>query len=203
MKPAILNLLRCPRCGGVLGLSGAETNALEVVSGSLICASCDHSFEIIDGLPILLPGTGARNRTQRSFGLQWTWQRSGQFEAETIYGNTADYELRDFQKAFGLSNDLQELVGKRVLDAGCGSGRLTVNLAKAVPTATVVGFDFSDSALVAYERSSGIPNVHIVKTDLLQPPFAPESFDYIWSEGVLHALPSAKAGFDSLLIGDN
>ena len=42
-------------------------------------------------------------------------------------------------------------------------------------------------------------NVHVVQADLHNPPFALESFDFIYSIGVLHHLPNPEAAFQNLL----
>lgn len=46
IAPALLEVLRCPRCRGALVANG-EPPALD-------CASCDVRYPIRDGIPILL-----------------------------------------------------------------------------------------------------------------------------------------------------
>jgi SAM-dependent methyltransferase len=197
MKPELLDALRCAQCGQHLSLRESKAGEGGIVAGHMVCDSGAHSYEIVDGLPVLLPNGTGRNLTQESFAQQWAWHRSGKFEDGSLYGKTAENELLAFQNSFGLAS-LQQLAGKRILDAGCGSGRLDLYLARTVPTATVVGMDFSESARGAYAAVEGVPNAHILQGDLLRAPFAPESFDYVWSEGVLHHLPDSKAGLDAL-----
>ena len=57
--------------------------------------------------------------TRSSFGRQRILQRTGHFEADTVYGLSADEELADFKNRLEI-NDMSELDGKIVLDAGCG-----------------------------------------------------------------------------------
>ena len=121
----------------------------------------------------------------------------GYFEDDMVYGKSSEEELQDFKVAFDLS-DLSDVSGKYILDAGCGSGRLTESIGKAARNSTVVGFDISKSARVAFDRCKGLKNVHILQCDLMHPPFRSHSFDYIWSEGVIHHTPNSLQSFDRL-----
>lgn len=60
--------------------------------------------------------------------------------------------------------------GMRVLDAGCGSGELTVDIARLVgPGGEVIAVDRAPEALAAAERlieSSGVANVHLLEGDV-------------------------------------
>ena len=201
MKENLLRIICCPECHGPFSLLNTLVKDTEVVSGSLTCPKCDSSYPIIDGLPIILKDVGRMNRTQKVFGKQWTLQNTGYFEKDTIYGKSEEEGLQNFQVAFDLS-DLSNLSGKFILDAGCGCGRLTESIGKAVKNTTIVGFDISEGARVAYNRCKQLQNVHIIQCDLLHPPFHLHSFDYIWCEGVIHHTPNSLQSFkklDSLL----
>jgi ubiquinone/menaquinone biosynthesis C-methylase UbiE len=52
---------------------------------------------------------------------------------------------------------------------------------------------------VARENTKDSGRVQVVQADLHQLPFAYESFDFIYSIGVLHHLPDPEAAFQSLL----
>ena len=82
-----------------------------------------------------------------------------------------------------------------MLDVGCGMGRFA-----EVATrwgAHVVGIDLSLAAEVAEENLKGRQAVFF-QADVFKLPFAPESFDYIYSLGVLHHTPDCKAAFQVL-----
>jgi ubiquinone/menaquinone biosynthesis C-methylase UbiE len=58
----------------------------------------------------------------------------------------------------------------RILDVGCGQGRLAVPLAETLPRATVVGVDLSEQALTAaagYIEARGIENVELRSADAI------------------------------------
>lgn len=85
-----------------------------------------------------------------------------------------------------------------ILDAGCGNGRETIRLARLNPEALVIGLDISDAVDAASRNAKGIPNIRFVQADLCSPPFFKNSFDYIFSFGVLHHTPDTRKAFSAL-----
>ena len=55
MKKESMQILACPICKGKLKLAVDEERGEEVVSGSLYCPKCQHSYPIVDTIPNLLP----------------------------------------------------------------------------------------------------------------------------------------------------
>ncbi|MEA3253943.1 MAG: methytransferase partner Trm112 [Chloroflexota bacterium] len=55
MKKDLMKILVCPVCKGALRLDVDEQEGEEVVTGSLYCAECQHSYPIVDRIPNLLP----------------------------------------------------------------------------------------------------------------------------------------------------
>jgi len=84
--------------------------------------------------------------------------------------------------------------GLKVLDAGCGMGRWLHFALKA--GAKVVGMDVSAAIDVAAAREGS--DADFVQADLRFPPFARESFDLVYSLGVLHHLEEPTAGVRAL-----
>ena len=71
---------------------------------------------------------------------------------------------------------------QRVLDAGCGSGLQTIQLARC--SEEVVGLDISAGLIeVAREQCAGLANVSFVVESVTKMPFEDESFDAIFSYG--------------------
>jgi SAM-dependent methyltransferase len=90
-----------------------------------------------------------------------------------------------------------DLDGRVVLDAGCGMGRY-LRIAAESRARRIVGVDLSRAVVAARELTDGLENVAIVQGDLLRPPFAPGSFDLIYSLGVLDHTPDPRRAFLAL-----
>ncbi|KHK95799.1 hypothetical protein LK09_17310 [Microbacterium mangrovi] len=79
-----------------------------------------------------------------------------------------------------MIDQFAELVGTgRVLDAGCGTGRMTAHLRERHPELSLTGVDLSEQMLV--QASRAVPGVDFV-------------------QGELAALPCASASFDGVLV---
>ena len=73
----------------------------------------------------------------------------------------------------------------RILDVGCGTGFVTIDLALRYPDAEVYGVDIS--AVPIRDHSSIPPNVHFIQGDIrslvadAKPPLTLGSFDHVFS----------------------
>jgi SAM-dependent methyltransferase len=103
--------------------------------------------------------------------------------SESAFQNRIDFPLTD------LNNSL-------VLDIGCGMGRYVEVAAKV--GANVTGVDLSFAIDAAFENVGRKPNVHLIQADIFNLPFLPETFDFIYSFGVLHHTPDAASAFKQL-----
>jgi SAM-dependent methyltransferase len=123
-----------------------------------------------------------------SFGYQWHKFDKTQLDQ----GGTTRSDM-DFRRKTGLKPE--DLEGKLVLDVGCGMGRFA-----EVATrwgARVAGIDLSAAAEVA-ARNLADREFVALQADVFTLPFAPESFDYIYSMGVLHHTPDCEKAFKTL-----
>jgi SAM-dependent methyltransferase len=85
--------------------------------------------------------------------------------------------------------------GKTVLDAGCGHGRYLGAFASL--GAVAVGVDATE-AVEAAQVPRDDPSVHLVQGDVLALPFADETFDLAFCDGVLHHTADPRRGFAEL-----
>ena len=195
-----LDELRCPQCLEPLHEISRQQEAAPDRARILACAGCHEEFPILSGIPRLLleplrsallkaddksAGEDQVIATARSFGYEWNRfsEMRPQWE-ENFRGYMAPHEPPFF-------------AGKRVLDAGCGTGRHAFYAAKF--GARVWGMDLGPAIEVAHRNTHEFPNVRLVQADLNRPPFPPESFDFIYSIGVLHHLPDPETAFRNLL----
>ena len=84
-----------------------------------------------------------------------------------------------------------------MLDLGCGSGRYAVALA-GLGAASVTAVDFQAKSYRRAEefcRKQGLP-VRFAEADVRSLPFADGSFDFVFSNGVLHHTRSWQTAFD-------
>ncbi|MDV4342582.1 methyltransferase domain-containing protein [Methanoculleus sp. YWC-01] len=77
---------------------------------------------------------------------------------------------------------------ERVLDLGCGEGKVTAEIAARLPSGSVLGLDVSrDMIAFARERfpPEQYPNLRLIEGDMLDLPFD-EEFDVVFSNAALH-----------------
>lgn len=86
---------------------------------------------------------------------------------------------------------------KRVLDAGCGNGRVT-NMFATLSQANFLGVDFS-GAQVARENLQHHKNVKILEGNLLEELLWLGKFDFIYCQEVLHHTGDARLAFLNLV----
>jgi SAM-dependent methyltransferase len=170
----VLAVLRCLSCRGHLEDSGIE----------LACVGCGRKYPLVNGIIRFVD----EQRYAGSFGFQWHVHSRTQLDT-----NESNRSERAFRRRTGFRPE--DLAGKLVLDVGCGMGRFA-----DVATrwgAHVVGIDLSLAADVAARNLAG-REATIFQADVFHLPFASESFDFIYSIGVLHHTPDCERAFKML-----
>ena len=170
----LLTILCCTQCG----------RRLREASDGYACSYCARAFPRVRGLARFVDAESYAE----SFGYQWH-----QYSQTQLDRADRDLTENDFIAKTGFSRE--QLQGKLVLDVGCGMGRFA-----EVATrwgARVVGIDLSTAVEVAARNLAGRDFIGL-QADLFQLPFAPESFDVIYSIGVLHHTPDCEKAFKVL-----
>jgi SAM-dependent methyltransferase len=224
MQLGLLKWLKCINCGNSeLTCSSFKASDSREVEDGIIRCFCGASYPVIGGVPRILPATlsdivredhgwffkqyednlresgknGNQNivwnerqtstikRTAQSFGYEWSH-----------YSRMLEQYKQNFKSYFeGYSADFFK--NKVVLDAGCGTGRHSYYAAKY--GAEVIGIDLSKAIDVAYRNNRTNTRAHFIQADLTNLPLRYESFDLVYSIGVLHHLPDPESGFRELL----
>ena len=110
-----------------------------------------------------------------------------------LFNRFAEPELRQALATLAIEP------GMRVLDAGCGSGAALEWLANEVgEQGLVVGMDLA-AAHAAAARTSVPADIAVLQANLLNSPFAPGSFDLIWTLNTVNHLRDPLAGLQQLM----
>ncbi|MFO1497472.1 MAG: methyltransferase domain-containing protein [Verrucomicrobiota bacterium] len=160
----------------------------EIVEGTLVSPT-GKEYPIVGGIPRLLSARASEfiRKNKASFSLEWKYFRFG----ERNWGQDLPFRRELFLKGLGLgSNDLRN---KLILDAGCGSGLLSMEMANSFGM-EVVGVDLATGIELAYARNTN-PDVHFVQGSLLELPVRDRVMDCIYCAGVLIHLPDTARAF--------
>src|SRR5947209_7703688 len=174
LSEEVRGILRCLGCRGPL-----QNDAT-----ALVCPKCNTLYPFTKGVYRFVD----MQKYANSFGFQWKlYARTQLDDADSQRSESA------FRRRTGFRPE--DLAGKLVLDVGCGMGRFA-----EVATrwgAHIVGIDLSLAAEVAAKNLAD-RSATIFQSDVFKLPFAPESFDYIYSIGVLHHTPDCEQAFKVL-----
>lgn len=215
MKLRLLRWLACPACSSSFTAEAFVAQEEELLQGALRCR-CKEAVPVIEGIPRFLEDWpkqfpefarqygrrvgGAdseaflaqaghfqryQQRTRKSFGYQWT-----------AFGRMV-CDFRDNFLNYIHPLGPEDFAGKLGLDVGCGFGRHIFNAASL--GAEMVGVDLSRAIDVAAENTKMLPKVHLIQADLYRLPLRRETFDFVYSLGVLHHLPDPQRGFNAVV----
>jgi SAM-dependent methyltransferase len=186
MKRTLLKHICCPECNSQFKLITEEISHDEIKKGRLECKKCGRMYPIIRYIPRFVK----TDTNMESFSFEW------EKHARTQVDSSKD--RRSEKSFFNKTNfNRSKLKGKLVLDAGCGTGRYTDIASRS--GGEVIGFDLSFAVDYAYKNLGMRKNVHIIQADMFNLPFKKETFDYVFSIGVLHHTGNAKKAFKSIL----
>jgi trans-aconitate 2-methyltransferase len=85
----------------------------------------------------------------------------------------------------------------RILDVGCGEGKVTAQIAGCAPNASVVGVDPSHDMIGFAQSHHTLPNLRFQMADARSLPFQDE-FDFVVSFNALHWVPDQEAALRSI-----
>ena len=167
----------------------AQCFSKEVIDGELV-SDGGSSYPIVNGIPRMLPPEmkDFHKKNQETFSLEWKHFKFGQRN----WGQDIEFRKNLFLR--GMDAKPEELRGRRIFDAGCGSGLLSMEMAGSFGM-EVVALDLAFGIEQAYEHNRN-PFLYFVQGSVLSPPVRDSIFDYIYCAGVLIALLDTKA--DSL-----
>ena len=197
MKIKLIDFLVCPTCRKPVELKIKKRKNDEIIEGSILCHHCKDNFKITKGIPrFVVDSTKDFVKTEEAFNAKWRKHHRNHQEKDWI-----EFQRQWFIDRYGWKNvknfDKFLFTKTKILDAGTGVG----NSAKFLSTnknADVFAIDASDSVDFAYEKYGKLQNIHFLQADLRQLPFKQKSFDYIYSDQVLHHTKNTGTSFKYL-----
>ena len=172
-------------------------NINEVEYGS-ICSEEDI-FLIEKGVPSFCKNYNCdQEKTNETFSAKWNIymrENNGQ-----TYRYMMDFVIkRLIPLGIKSEKDFETFLRskKMILDAGSGNGWMSQFMEKNTE-GIVISAEIGDGVYAAYEKCGQLKNCHVIKADLMDLPFSDNSFDFIYSDGVLHHTPDTKLAMKAL-----
>jgi len=172
----------------------------ELFQGTLACA-CGNTFEIVQGVPILLPTASGETEATRENELDPD-TRGNKEIWDYIWDQTArmgdSYFLSEefFQQEILLPRAAFD--GRRILEVGIASGKNVPFYLERRPSA-VFGVDVTDQLFDAYRQYADRQIVCFVMADIKHMPFRPRAFDIVVASRVLHHVPDMPRRYAELV----
>jgi len=166
--------------------ASASVAAREFREGWLVSADGHHRYPVRSGIPRFVPLSNYAD----SFGFQWNHFAKTQLDSHTGHPISANR----FWKATAWNP--AALKDRWVLHVGCGSGRFSEIALGA--GAHVVALDYSSAVDACWINLKHHPNLHVVQGNIYALPLKPESFDFVYSLGVLQHTPDVARAFAAL-----
>ena len=206
MRPELLELLRCPRCGGGLELDAAESDAHEVRRGRLDCA-CGARYAVHDGIAELTLSPAERDDeppdelADPRDTLDEVTGDAMLINYEAV--NRAMSPRRAGRALFGTVRSWDQAVerlalgpGVRVLDVGAGATWTTARL--AAEGAWAVAADHRSARYVGLGSAdvlfeAGSAHFERVLTPIERLPFRDAGFDRVVCQASLHDVADLSA----------
>jgi SAM-dependent methyltransferase len=179
--PDFLDLLACPACQGALDSAWA-------------CQGCDAQYTATDGIPDLRLAGDARTDLVRQFYGHAPFP--GYRPRDSLEALRARAERSEFARLL----DCAIAPDARILEIGCGTGQMSLYLARGMRI--VIGADLTRASLqlgAAAAERFGVAGVQFVETDLHRPGLRAGAFDVVYASGVLHHTPDPRASFAQML----
>lgn len=183
-----IELLRCPSTGAELTIKSAtkRSETGELLEGDL--AGGGHMYAVRNGIPRFVEA----DPDNPTWDYKWTrLDRGVGHNYRILDREDPAYENHDLfdRNSYG-GRAFEAARGGLALDVGCGVGQYTVRLLTEHAPARVVALDLSGGVdifrgILERRYPELLNRVLIVQASALEMPFAPDTFDFAFSLGVL------------------
>jgi len=197
MRESLLEMLRCPDCGGEsLAPSGSWDASRRLSDGVLHCSACGRNFPVTGGIARLLPVALAAEDAP----AEATETERKRSEMRARDDQAEDYDRMWYLNLFGLVEvpatlAMMSLAPQHtLLEAGCGTGRMSREFAARCERLVCVDFSWESLRRCSAKLAdAGITNVDLVQADITHLPLRGSLFDRVVSCQVLEHVPTAES----------
>jgi len=195
VRRQILEILVDPISKTPLRLEENHLENGEIIEG-VLHGEAEHSYLVTNGIPRFVHSDDA-DQLQTEFSFAFKWQQRNTYDSAQFRKTSREWLVRRY--GFRTPEDMRSYFAsrRRILDAGCGGG-FSSSLCIEGLGGEWVGVDVSVAVDIARERLQHIAGTHFVQADLIRLPFLDNTFDTIFSEGVLHHTPLTEQSLKSL-----
>lgn len=154
------------------------------------CRHCGASYPVRDNVADLRRPGDERTEAVRAFYSQTP------FPAYPPHADLNWLRSRAERSRFARMLDRAIAPGARIVEIGCGTGQMSLYLARS--ERLVIGADLTRASLLLAAQAAGrfgIDRVLFVETDLFSPGLRNGAFDVVYCSGVLHHTPDPRGAF--------
>lgn len=193
-----------------------------VETGIFLCDPCHTWYPVTEGLPVMLPYATEDHKRFRlenknnlsSLGKDFhppdqEPPPGEEFVRKTFSAEWNDYSYDDilwtwsyeereriFMEETGINDSESDMRGT-FIEIGCGLGVVT-SFAQKHFKSDAVGMDISAAVMKANLHFRNNPFLHFVRASLWRLPFEEETFDVVYSHGVIHHTYSTEKAFKKI-----
>jgi len=177
----MLDLLACPACQSAF-------------DPQWLCTGCGARYAVRDGVADLRLGGDTRTEIVRDF------YSHAPFPGYRPGDSLEALRLRAEKSEFARLLDSAIAPDARILEIGCGTGQMSLYLARGARW--VIGADLTRASLLlgaAAARNFAVDGVQFIETDLHRPGLRAGAFDVVYCSGVLHHTGDPRRAFAKLV----
>jgi ubiquinone/menaquinone biosynthesis C-methylase UbiE len=185
----LISALVCQKDGAILNVNQiTKENELSIFDGQLVCATCHSKYEIKNGIANLLNNQNNPEQLMQD-----------EIIARDQEANKYDQRLsvryyKEIPSTLKMTGDCNS---KKIIEYGCGTGRLTVDLVQK--SKQVLAIDFSlDSLRLLADKCVDRDNIGLVLADAVQFKSVDNFFDLAVSFQFLEHIPTTEQRKDWL-----